>query len=65
MEYRVSELAEKAGVTKRTIHYYISKGLLMPPNGEGINSAYDDRHLERLKMIKELQKEMMDSKDFR
>ena len=29
MEYRVSELAEKAGVTKRTIHYYISKGLLM------------------------------------
>ena len=49
MEYRVSELAEKAGVTKRTIHYYISKGLLMPPNGEGINSTYDDRHLERLK----------------
>ena len=25
MEYKVSELAEKAGVTKRTIHYYISK----------------------------------------
>ncbi len=59
MEYRVSELAEKAGVTKRTIHYYISKGLLMPPNGEGINSTYDDGHLERLKMIKELQKDDM------
>ena len=27
MEYKVSELADKAGVTKRTIHYYISKGL--------------------------------------
>ncbi len=59
MEYKVSELAEKAGVTKRTIHYYISKGLLMPPNGEGINSTYDDKHLERLKKIKELQKEDM------
>ena len=35
MEYKVSELAEKAGVTKRTIHYYISKGLLLPPNGNG------------------------------
>ena len=33
MEYKVSELAEKAGVTKRTIHYYISKGLLLPPEG--------------------------------
>ena len=59
MEYKVSELAEKAGVTKRTIHYYISKGLLMPPYGEGINSTYDDKHLERLKMIKELQKDDM------
>ena len=36
MEYKVSELASKAGVTKRTIHYYISKGLLMPPDGNGL-----------------------------
>ena len=40
MEYKVSELAEKAGVTKRTIHYYISKGLLLPPEGSGVNSVY-------------------------
>lgn len=59
MKYKVSELAEKAGVTKRTIHYYISKGLLMPPCGEGINSTYDDKHLERLKLIRELQKNDM------
>ena len=42
MEYKVSELAEKAGVTKRTIHYYISKGLLLPPEGSGVNSVYND-----------------------
>lgn len=59
MEYKVSELAAKAGVTKRTIHYYISKGLLMPPFGSGVNSSYDDSHLERLLLIKKLQSEYM------
>lgn len=55
MEYKISELAQKAGVTKRTIHYYIAKGLLMPPNGSGVNSSYDDSHLERILLIKKLQ----------
>ncbi len=55
MEYKVSELAQKAGVTKRTIHYYISKGLLMPPEGSGVASTYDDLHLERILLIKKLQ----------
>lgn len=59
MEYKVSELAEKAGVTKRTIHYYISKGLLLPPDGNGVNSLYNDKHLERLLLIKKLQSEYM------
>ena len=59
MEYKVSELAQKTGVTKRTIHYYISKGLLLPPNGSGINSTYDDSHLNRILLIKKLQAEFM------
>lgn len=59
MKYKVSELAEKAGVTKRTIHYYISKGLLLPPDGTGINSLYNDEHLERILLIKKLQAEYM------
>lgn len=59
MEYKVSELASKAGVTKRTIHYYISKGLLMPPKGSGINSLYDDSHLNRILLIKQLQAEFL------
>ena len=59
MEYKVSELADKAGVTKRTIHYYISKGLLLPPEGSGINSLYNDEHLERILLIKKLQAEYM------
>lgn len=59
MDYKVSELAQKAGVTKRTIHYYISKGLLLPPNGNGVNSLYDDSHLNRILLIKKLQSEFM------
>ncbi len=59
MEYKVSELADKAGVTKRTIHYYISKGLLLPPEGSGVNSLYNDEHLERILLIKKLQAEYM------
>lgn len=59
MEYKVSELADKAGVTKRTIHYYISKGLLLPPEGSGVNSVYNDEHLERILLIKKLQAEYM------
>jgi DNA-binding transcriptional MerR regulator len=59
MEYKVSELADKAGVTKRTIHYYISKGLLFPPEGRGVNSLYNDEHLERILLIKKLQAEYM------
>ena len=59
MKYKVSELAEKAGVTKRTIHYYISKGLMLPPEGNGINSLYNDEHLERIFLIKKLQAEYM------
>ena len=51
MEYKVSELADKAGVTKRTIHYYISKGLLLPPEGSGVNSLYNDEHLERILLM--------------
>lgn len=59
MEYKVSELADKAGVTKRTIHYYISKGLLLPPEGSGVNSLYNDNHLQRILLIKKLQEEYM------
>ena len=54
-QYRISELARKAKVTKRTIHYYISKGLLPPARGAGVNSYYNDDHLYRILFIKKMQ----------
>ncbi|MGE5423401.1 MAG: MerR family transcriptional regulator [Ignavibacteriales bacterium] len=53
---KISELAAAAGVTKQTIHYYLREGLLLPPAQSSKNMAYyDSRHLEEIRLIKELQ----------
>lgn len=55
---KVSELARRAGVSKETIHFYLREGLLPKPRKAGRNMAfYDEAHLERLRLIKRLQKE--------
>lgn len=53
--YRIGELAEKSGLSKRTIHYYLSRGLLPPPKGAGPRSFYTEGHLLRLELLKKLQ----------
>lgn len=53
--YRIGELAELAGVTRRTVHYYINKGLIPPAEGAGVNSYYSADHLSRIKLIRKLQ----------
>jgi DNA-binding transcriptional MerR regulator len=52
---RIDDLAERAGVPTRTIRYYTQQGLLHSPTLRGRVGFYDDRHLDRLKLIKELQ----------
>lgn len=54
-KYRISELAQKAGVTNRTVHYYVGRGLLPPPDGAGVGTTYREEHLLRLLLIKRLQ----------
>jgi DNA-binding transcriptional MerR regulator len=54
-EYRISELAEKSGVTRRTIHYYMARGLLPPPDGAGLGTTYREEHLARILLIKRWQ----------
>ncbi|WP_187144560.1 MULTISPECIES: MerR family transcriptional regulator [Streptomyces] len=50
-EYRMAELAEKAGITVRTVRFYRERGLLPPPRREGRIAWYDDHHLARLRTI--------------
>lgn len=58
-EYRIGELAQEANVTKRTIHYYVGRGLLPPPEGAGVGSSYNEEHLAKLRLIKKLQEEYL------
>jgi DNA-binding transcriptional MerR regulator len=51
--YNVDALAKKAGVTRRTIHYYLQRGLLPRPEGGGRGYYYTEAHLERLRQIQE------------
>jgi DNA-binding transcriptional MerR regulator len=50
----LAELTEAADVSTRTVRYYISEGLLPPPEGAGPASVYTAGHLARLRMIQRL-----------
>lgn len=55
--YSLPELARLGEVTPRTIRYYIGQGLLPSPLAEGPNTRYTAGHLDRLQLIRELQRE--------
>lgn len=50
----VKELAKVAHITPRTIRYYVGEGILPSPVGRGPGAWYSDRHIRRLREIKEL-----------
>jgi DNA-binding transcriptional MerR regulator len=50
----VADLAEAAGVSVRTVRYYIAEGILPPPLGAGSRAAYTAEHLDRLRLIARL-----------
>lgn len=52
---RIDDLAQRAGVPTRTIRYYTQQGLLPSPKLKGRVGYYEERHLDRLRLIKELQ----------
>lgn len=58
-EWKLDELAEKAGVSPRTIRYYVQRGLLPAPTFRGRDTAYGEEHLLRLRAIKRLQERFM------
>ncbi|MDQ3949432.1 MAG: MerR family transcriptional regulator [Gemmatimonadota bacterium] len=55
--YDLSELSAAAGVTPRTIRYYVQQGLLPSPGTRGPGTRYDRAHLDRLQLIRRLQRE--------
>jgi DNA-binding transcriptional MerR regulator len=55
--YNLRQLAVAAGVTPRTIHFYIQQGVLPSAGSLGSQARYGAGHLARLRLIKRLQKE--------
>jgi DNA-binding transcriptional MerR regulator len=54
-EMSLDELADRVGLSRRAIRFYVQRGLLPPPLGLGRGRHYDKRHLEALRRIGELQ----------
>ncbi len=53
--YSIEELADLAGVSRRTVRFYIQEGLMPAPLGVGRGSHYDQSHLDRLLRVRTLQ----------
>jgi DNA-binding transcriptional MerR regulator len=55
--YSLTELADLAGVTPRTVRYYMAQGLLPAVGQMGPGSKYTRAHLARLQLVRRLQAE--------
>jgi DNA-binding transcriptional MerR regulator len=53
--YDIAELAELGGVNRRTVRYYVQRGLLPAPTGTGRGRHYTRAHLERLVYVRQQQ----------
>lgn len=56
-DFDLKTLSAQAGVTPRTVHFYLQQGLLPSPLGGGRGARYAEGHLARLRLIRRLQKQ--------
>ncbi len=56
---RIGELARRAGVTVRTVRYYVEEGLLPMPPMRGKYGDFDESYLQRLRLIRTLKEERL------
>ncbi len=61
----IDELADLAGVTRRTVRYYVQEGLLPAPLGVGRGRHYGKEHREALLRVKALQERGLSLDDVR
>ena len=55
--FSIGSLAEAAGVSRRTVRFYVQGELLEPPVGLGRGAHYTEAHLARLMQIKSWQEQ--------
>ena len=52
---RISAAAEAAGISKRTVEYYVMLGLIKPIRPPGLSGRYfDEKLVRRIRLIKRL-----------
>jgi DNA-binding transcriptional MerR regulator len=61
----LAELTEAAGVSARTVRYYVAEGLLSPPVAAGAKSFYSRGHLDRLRLIARFKASYLPLKEIR
>jgi DNA-binding transcriptional MerR regulator len=64
-ELLIHELAERAGISVRTIRYYIEEGLLPQPSYQGKYSYYTPNYLDRLELIRRLKESYLPLREIR
>lgn len=55
--YSIGELAQRAGITRRTVRFYVQRGLIPEPLGRGRGEHYTDGHLTAVLRVKSLQEQ--------
>ncbi|AQS60623.1 MerR family transcriptional regulator [Desulforamulus ferrireducens] len=58
-KYKIGELAELAGVSRRTIDYYTNLGLLVPERSQSGYRYYTENCLLRLKLIESMKNQRL------
>lgn len=64
-DYLINELAKQAGVSVRTIRYYIDEGLLPPPETKGRYASFGEEYLDLLELIRRLKDAFLPLKEIR
>ena len=59
-KYTAAELARLAGVTERTVRYYVREDVIDAPYGRGRGPHFGDRHLNQLRRVRYLQSTGLD-----
>src|SRR4051812_2075356 len=57
--FKLEDLADRAGVSPRTVRYYVQRGLLPAPVFRGRDTVYSGEHLVRLRAIRRLQERFL------
>ena len=61
----LAELTEAAGVSVRTVRYYIGEGLLPPPAGAGPGTTYSQGHFDGLRLIQRMKADYLPLREIR